>query len=177
MNRLFDFLSLGIGCILFLIGGFWVWERYKPIRVSDTVIQKETTLPIQITIPSLSVRLPVIPAKYEKNSFQTTAHGVSYLSSTALPGTQGNSIFYGHNWPNLLGRLSDIRQGDEIIVTQGNAEIIYTVVYTSVVAPNETHIQNNTTDMRLTLYTCTGFLDQKRFVATATLKDTEIKDK
>ena len=45
----------------------------------------------------------------------------------------------------------------------------FLVEYTSVVDPNQTYILSQTKDKGITLYTCTGFLDTKRFVVTATL--------
>ena len=43
------------------------------------------------------------------------------------------------------------------------------IEYTQVVTPDQTHILAPSDDRRVTLYTCTGFLDRKRFVVTATL--------
>jgi sortase (surface protein transpeptidase) len=43
----------------------------------------------------------------------------------------------------------------------------FKVEYTATVDPSQTYIIDNTKDTRITLYTCTGFLDSKRFVVVA----------
>ena len=96
--------------------------------------------------------------------------GLSYLSSSPIPGEWGNSILYGHNWPNLFGPLKKIQKGDPVEVELSSGQTrTFEVVMTDTVTPNQTHILSKTDDVRLTLYTCTGFLDRNRFVVTARL--------
>jgi sortase A len=129
----------------------------------------DVNVPVSISIPSLKISLPVYPATIEKGKWQDTKNGVSYLTSSSIPGSTGNSILYGHNWPSLLGNLTKIKPGDKIFVTLNEKGMqVYTVKYITVVTPDQTHILDTTSDSRLTLYTCTGFLDSKRFVVTAT---------
>lgn len=125
-------------------------------------------MPVSIAIPSLRISLPVYPSTIENGKWQDTKDGVSFLTSSTAPGVGGNSIFYGHNWPSLLGNLTKIKPGDKIFVTLSEKGMqVYTVKYITVVTPDQTHILDTTSDSRLTLYTCTGFLDSKRFVVTA----------
>ena len=61
-----------------------------------------------------------------------------------------------------------MKVGDEIkIVYDGGAEKSFEVFFTQVVGPNQSSILNPTEDRRITLYTCSGFLDQARFVVVA----------
>jgi LPXTG-site transpeptidase (sortase) family protein len=79
---------------------------------------------------------------------------------------------YGHNWSALLGSLPKIKPGDKIkIILSNGQEKNFVVKYTSIVAPSDTKILSDSADSRITLYTCAGFLDSKRFVATALLKN------
>ncbi|MBI2028304.1 MAG: sortase [Candidatus Levybacteria bacterium] len=115
--------------------------------------------------------LEIFPAKIVNNRWEITAQGVSYLSSSPLPGEKGNSVLYGHNWTNILGNLIKIKPGEEIvIVSNRNNKRTFVVEHISVVDPENTQILANTSDRRITLYTCSGFLDSKRFVVTALLK-------
>jgi LPXTG-site transpeptidase (sortase) family protein len=93
---------------------------------------------------------------------------VTFVKGSATPGSIGNSIFYGHNWTSLLGRLPGARIGDEVTITMDNGIVkTFVITKTKIVSPNDTEVLDDTNFSRLTLYTCTGFLDSKRFVAFA----------
>src|SRR3989344_5033883 len=163
------------GLILILFSGYLVLERYNPKRLAFNDLKLSKTLsskitPVRIIIPSLNVDNAVFPAKIENGKWEATSNGVSFLSSSPIPGNTGNSILYGHNFANLLGNLNKIKPKDtiEVILSDGTRKK-FKVEFTSVVNPDQTHILSQTKDNRITLYTCTGFLDSQRFVATATL--------
>jgi len=169
------FLFIGILCVVFL--GMLLYQRYRPnplafAKSSDTMVLSESTtehgLPVRLQIPNTAIDLFVFPASVNGTTWETTDIGVSYLKSSPLPGSTGNAIFYGHNWPNLLGRLKNTNVGDTIEVSFADgSSVLYTVEFITIVKPEQTKILDNSEDSRLTIYTCTGFLDQKRFVVTA----------
>lgn len=171
MNRYLDTLFIGLGLFFLGFGCFLVWERESPRQLvfaasSDSAV----VTPIRLSIDSISLNLPVHSAPIQDGKWAITKDGVSHLSTSPLPGTLGNSVFYGHNWDNLLGSLKNVKTGDQILVELSDGQIVsYLVHFVSVVTPDETHIYQNTSDYRLTLYTCTGFLDSKRLVITAIL--------
>lgn len=173
MRRFFAALTLIVGLVLLAYGTYLTYLRYRPLPAPAPVAAAEslpvTNSPTALTLPSLGLTLPVYPAAIEGNKWQTTSVGVSYLSTSPLPGEAGNSVLYGHNWPNLLGRLGELSPGDQVVVSFGGREVSYTVHYLSVVGPANSEIYANTSDSRLTIYTCTGFLDQERLVVTALL--------
>ncbi|KKR11401.1 MAG: Sortase family protein [Candidatus Woesebacteria bacterium GW2011_GWA1_39_21] len=171
------------GVCLFAFGGYLVWERNSPRRVSFNSpppeqkgsliegINSAGVAPKIIKIPSIGKELEIFPAKINNGYWESTKKGVSYLITSPVPGEVGNSIIYGHNYPNLLKDLTKVKVGDEIkIVYDGGAEKSFEVFFTQVVGPNQSSILNPTEDRRITLYTCSGFFDSKRFVATAILK-------
>ena len=93
---------------------------------------------------------------------------MSYLATSPLPGHKGNSILYGHNWKSLLLDLPKVKPGQSVFITNHNGtKQRFIVEYTAVVDPSQTYIIDATNDTRITLYTCTGFLDSKRFVVVA----------
>lgn len=168
------------GLAFFLIGlaslSFWAhltWIRIKPPLSSPaakslSVPTGPTPLPVRVTITRLGVDLPVIPAGIQKDAWETTPDGVSYWIESPIPGQQGNSVLYGHNWLNLLAKLPQSQIGDEVIVTYANNEQKkFTIESAAIVEPTQLSIVYPTTDTRLTLYTCIGLFDSQRFVVVA----------
>jgi LPXTG-site transpeptidase (sortase) family protein len=160
---------------LFLTFGFFfifltvlqLWQRFTPVSVS-VASNLAASDPSVLEIPSLHIKLPIVKATLLENHWQYTSTGVSYLTSTAIPGMPGNSVIYGHNWPNLLGRLSQIKTGAVILIYfQNGSQKKFTVSESSIVPASQTDILNSTADSRLTIFTCAGFLDSKRFVVVA----------
>jgi|SRR3989344_4056805 len=166
-------LILGIQFVLF--AGFLYWQRITPQRLAFTSVEASASVssaikPTRITIPSLAIDLPIFPAE-NTSGWQVHKNGVSYLSSSVVPGEKGNSILYGHNWPNLLGDLPKITPDSTIEITYSDGtKNVFVVSATQEVSPKDTSVLAKTDDQRVTLYTCTGFLDSKRFVAVAMLK-------
>ncbi len=61
---------------------------------------------------------------------------------------------YGHNWPTLLGDLTDVTPGDSIIIEYQNAKPrTFTVAFINTVSPDQKSIMLTTNDSRITLYT------------------------
>lgn len=169
-------LLIGFGLIILLFSAFYFWQRYNPQRLSFAInnyssknfISDSVSMPIEIIIPAINLKLPIIPAQLKNNNWEATTKGVSYLSSSPIPGTKGNSILYGHNWPNLLGNIIQLKPGQIIQIKIANGQIRKFVINTiSVVSPRQTSILAPSEDVRITLYTCTGFWDEKRFVVVA----------
>jgi LPXTG-site transpeptidase (sortase) family protein len=169
-------LILSIFC--YLVFGYFLWQRYSPSSLSFLTLPDVTyastkdVLPSRIVIDAIDINHPVIPAEIIGEKWQTTKDGISYLTSSPLPGDVGNSILYGHNWGRLLGRLQTIEAGDiiEIYFTNYTAKR-FMVDTKQIVKTDNTEVLKSTTDQRITLYTCTGFLDRDRLVVTALLTD------
>lgn len=156
-----------------------MWLRNDPSRLSfenyaDTnpLYANKKELPKRIVIKSKQIDVPIIPAKVTNNIWETTSNGASYLTSSPIPGNVGNSIVYAHNWASLFGKLPSVKAGDvvEIEYMDGSRKT-FRIEYTSIVSPNESKVLTQTNDKRVTLYTCTGFLDTKRFIAVAILQN------
>ena len=164
-------LLLVIGISLISYSFYLIWQRNLPvvqISSQNNSISYTDKTPIGISIPSLGLDLPVKPAKVIDGKWEDPKNTIGYWSDSPIPGQQGNSIFYGHNWPNLFGTLNKIKTGDIIQITANDGTIQnFKVAQTYIVTADQTHILNQTEDTRLTIYTCTGFLDSKRFVVIA----------
>lgn len=126
--------------------------------------------PEKIFIPKIGRYLPIEDGQVEDNRWKISQKGVSYLVSTPRPGEVGNTVMYGHNTDNILGRIVKLAGGDKIYITNTDGSIYkYEVFETKEIKPDQVEILSQTEDMRLTIYTCSGFLDQARFVAFAKL--------
>lgn len=174
-----DKFFTGLGISLILFGCFLVYQRNNPDRIafakSDIQINEpvvtEQKNPNRISINSINVDLPIFKSTIKNKKWEVVDNGVSYLEDSVVPGQLGNSILYGHNWTNLLGNLINIKTGDLIVIHYDDGsknDFILTLIQE--VEPSNVSILENTNDKRITLYTCSGFLDSKRFVVVAILK-------
>jgi LPXTG-site transpeptidase (sortase) family protein len=161
-----------------MTGSYLAWQRYNPFALTFSDIPKFSqsgnkslnNYPEKLTIADLKISLPIMPVDLTNGKWPTTDRGVSYVKQSALPGSFGNAIIYGHNFRNILGNLTKIKPGMNIIIRGSMGEIYkYKVIYTITVNPSDTKILDTSTDKMLTVYTCTGWFDLKRFVAVGIL--------
>jgi LPXTG-site transpeptidase (sortase) family protein len=179
MRKLLANFFIFTGFILIVFSTYLFYERSNPNRLAFSNVKESTVIntnlknskPLRLTISELNIDAPIISAKYEAGKWETTTKGVSFLISSPNPGESGNSIFYGHNYKNILGNLTEARPGQIIKITKADgSEINYKIEYVQIVNADQQGILDQTDDYRLTLYTCTGFLDSKRLVVTAFLQ-------
>lgn len=139
-------------------------EKVQTAGKAAKVSQKPATL----YIPKLNRVLNVSDGEVVNNRWTISQTGVSYLKTTPAPGSKGNSVLYGHNLKNILGDLYLLQNGDSIYVVAQSGEFVkYQVFETKEVTPDSIEILDNANDSRLTVYTCSGFLDTARFVVVA----------
>lgn len=176
LRKILATLFLFVGLVLIFQGLFDLSKRlgfYKPQVVhqsfsSTTISTVENLVPSKINLPSLSLDLPIEPTLLKDGKWPTSQLGVSFVKNSGTLGYPGNLIFYGHNWKNILGDLHKIKVGEKIHLNTNEGQTFnYKVSYIAVVDASDVSILADTTDERITLYTCTGFLDQKRLVIVA----------
>lgn len=178
MKQFLSNILILIGICCFLGSGYVIWERTTPKNLNfiGTVqaVQPNRThlaMPVEIRIPALTIDIPIIPAKINNGTWETTKEGASYLTSSPIPGVQGNSILYAHNFLSLFGKLPYSKPGEEVDIVGSDKSIKkFIILYTSIVSPTQIDILNQTKDKRITLYTCTGLFDTKRFVVVGILE-------
>lgn len=147
-------------------------QQAKP--ESDNQVGPKPTI---IEIPSLNISLPITESYISKDGiWEVSETGASYLNVSGVPGSNTNIVIYGHNKKRLFGPLPRIKANDNIIIqTEDGTKHEYKVQETKIITPDQVSEVLPTQDEVLTIYTCTGFLDSKRFVvkakpAPATLK-------
>ena len=179
INPQLDFWAntlLIIGSLSLVFFGFLIYQRYNPQQLAFNINEAKAVTsesisnlePTSIQINSINLSLPITEAEIKNNKWQASPNSVTHLISSVVPGEKGNSILYGHNWPNLLGNLKNVKPGDKLtIIYSNNSSKEFEIEYTAKVSPAETSILKNSEDAKITLYTCTGFLDSQRFVVVA----------
>lgn len=178
-NSLTHRQKIGLG-LIFLGGlfflGFLVIKIYfsSPLSFSQKpqfeIESSEEQYPARIIVPSLKIDLPVFPAKAEGEKWEIFEDAASYLLGSGIPGKQGNVVIYSHNKRHLFGTLLGIKKETEIKIENKKGESFsYEVFETRVVSPAQIEILLPTEESILTLYTCTGFTDSKRFIVIAKL--------
>lgn len=166
-------ITILVGVVFIFYGCVLLWERNNPSRLSfnnysPKINYSPRFYPVSIEIPAVSIKTAIIPSNLNNKQWETTKDGVSYLLSSPIPGTTGNSILYGHNWPTILGKLEQVKTGQTITITNSNGvRNTFLVESIAIVTPDQIHVLAASNDVRITLYTCTGFLDSKRLVVTA----------
>ena len=171
-------LFASLACFSFTI--FLLWQRHTPVTLSFTnypqrynsysLTAEDPSTPNTLTIVELGIdSLPIIPGRVVSGRWPVSPKGLIHLTDSPQPGDVGNSIIYGHNWPNLLGPLSRAVPGQIIKVTNAAGELrLFSITKVSIVSPDQTDLLAPTDSPVLTIYTCTGFLDTLRLVVTAT---------
>ncbi len=152
-----------------------LYQHFTPQRIAfatenlvNSVPQASKAAPQTVYISRLGIRLNVYEGSIKGSKWEVSSKGITHLSGTPFPGEAGNSVFYGHNWTSLLGKLPDVIPGDLIEVEfDGGVNKSFVVNYIFEVSPNDSSIIEKTKNPQLTIYTCSGFLDTKRFVVVA----------
>jgi len=167
-------LILGGFFLIFYSGRDRFASNQRPVvssQANDGVeVKKVEAKPYKLYIPKLHKILYISDGIIVNGRWMISDSGVSYLTTSALPGNRGNAVLYGHNLDNILGSLTQVADGDLVYVVMDSGNFYkYQIIERKEVKPNQVEILQNTTDSRVTIYTCSGFLDSARFVVVGKL--------
>lgn len=159
----------------------FVWEEdaadsdlVEVVDVSaDALRATEANQPFRLVIPSIRVDSPVINVSLVTtvrrgqlvSTWQVARNAVGFHSTSALPGTLGNTVMSGHNnaWGRVFRDLIRIKHGDEIEVHTKDRVLRYKVEDKLLVQQVGTTVAQRhrnatwigpTDDERLTLVSC-----------------------
>jgi len=127
--------------------------------------------PRRITIPAVGINLPVKKAKIVSETWEVLNDAASYGELTTFPGEIGNTVIFSHAVSSLFGDLPKIRNGDFVYILTDSYTFTYKIVKTNSVQPDDIGILASGNEKALTLYTCEGTADERRFTAKAVLID------
>ena len=175
--KLFPYTQLIFSLLLIIFGGaVLLYAAFQKVSFHKpkSAIAQETknaaafSKPAKLYIPKMSKILYVSDGYVQGDRWVISETGVSYLTTSALPGQTGNAVIYGHNTKNILGGLWRVGDGDTIYVVLNSGDFVrYQVYERKEIEPTQVEILSQTSDSRLTIYTCSGFLDTARFVIVA----------
>jgi LPXTG-site transpeptidase (sortase) family protein len=133
--------------------------------------------PNSVIIPSMLLDQPILEGPVSQ-TYQILDRGIWRWPTGSTPDKGGNTVLIGHRFTYTNPRgifyyLNKVAMGDEIGVFWNNKEYLYQVVSISQVNPNDTAIEDHTSNPELTLFTCTPlWLPKDRLVIIADLEKT-----
>jgi LPXTG-site transpeptidase (sortase) family protein len=144
-------------------------QTKNPIIISSKLLSsvKTQNTPVRILIPNVNIDLPIVSAKVIDGYWELSETTASYGLGSGLPGENGNTVIFAHARDGLFYNLKDVKIGDIVYVFSKNMWFRYKVNKITAVYPNQTDVINPTKTQVLTLYTCTGFDDEKRLIVQA----------
>lgn len=168
------------GPVLFLIGVMLlaVWGIHKTLYFRSLLLARDlaSALPFhaayttQVTHIRVGKRIDtaVVASGYVKGNWIVSPDNANHVAGSNIPGSAGNIIIYAHNTETLFGPLRKVKKGESIeLTTSDGKRHEYAVTAIMEVDPTFTSPLKPTLAEVLTLYTCSGFLDSKRFVVQA----------
>ena len=141
----------------------------NPIVINSELLSSKKTQsnPIRILIPKADIVLPVVDAKIVNGYWELSETTASYGLGSGHPGEKGNTVIFAHAREGLFYNLKDVKAQDIIYVFTKDKWFKYKVNKITEVFPNQTEVIGPTKNETLTLYTCSGFYDEKRLILTA----------
>jgi LPXTG-site transpeptidase (sortase) family protein len=141
----------------------------SPITIDSSLLK--LTLPkqppLRIVIPILKIDLPIVEAKVVNGLWELSETTASHGVGSANPGENGNVVIFAHAREKLFLPLKNILKNDLIYVFTKDEWFRYRVDDIKNVLPTDTEVIKSSSDEILTLYTCSGFLDNKRLIVKA----------
>ncbi len=174
--RYFPLILIFGGILMMSVSGIHAYFRLRSLRLEKELVRRyqqevhplRKPRPVKIAIQWFLIDVPIEEEVYREGQWTISETRASHLADSANPGEAGNIIIYGHNKREIMGNIRALK-GSEIIhiTTEDGKESRYHITHIQEVEPTQTKFLQPTTKETLTLYTCSGFLDKKRFVVQA----------
>lgn len=124
--------------------------KISQVKIEQSVPLQITTpvSPFYLKIPVLGVEAPIIfeATVSENRIYSALEKGVVHYAETPAPGSSGTSVIIGHSsaypwyqgkYGYIFSRLSELHQGDIIIVKKNNETLSYRVTKTLIFSPKD----------------------------------------
>ena len=156
--------GLGVGgfAVLIFLFGFFneviIAPFIQPARsqaATPLIVNSETVAPSatpQVIIPKINVQIPIqfdINATDEATMQKELESGVAHYPTTADPGQNGNSAYFGHSSNNIFNKgkykfafvlLHELVPGDTFYITKNGKVYAYKVFDKKIVEPNQVEV-------------------------------------
>ncbi len=124
--------------------------------------------PISIRVPRLGEYVSLTGSSVFGNNWEVSNSFGNYLIGSSKLGEVGNTILYGHNREDIFDFLSEVIEGDVIYLENDSREVYsYEITSVSIVDPDDVSVLYNSSDSKITIYTCSGDFDSERLVVQA----------
>ena len=172
LNKTLSLVFLILALVLLIVPLHLPYSKQinkNPIVISKSLFSLQTgeNVPVRILIPSASIDLPIVKAPVVNGYWELSENSASYGLGSGVPGQNGNTVIFAHARTGLFYNLKDVKVKDIVYVFSKNKWFRYRVNKITAVYPNDTTVIQPTKNQTLTLYTCTGFDDEKRLIVTA----------
>ena len=188
------FILLSTGIVLISAGLFLSWSQSSTTSTNQPVVSESPTIetfssepvkieesllrptdkekqsfkpPVRIVVSDLSIDLPVKEAKVVSGYWEVFPDVAGFGLGSSYPGEVGNQVIFAHARAGLFFPLKNAKVGQKVIVFTQDKWYSYAITDIKEVNPNQIEVIAPTTDVTLTLYTCSGFADSKRLIVTA----------
>ncbi|OGG00512.1 hypothetical protein A2Y99_03680 [Candidatus Gottesmanbacteria bacterium RBG_13_37_7] len=147
----------------------------EPVRIDKSFTsskkksKEQKDPPLRITVPDVAIDLPVKEATIVKGYWEVFPDKAGFGTGSAYPGEKGNLVIFAHAKEGLFGPLKNVKSGQNVYVFTINNWYQYKIDSIREVYPSQTEVIGPTEEEVLTLYTCSGFADNKRLIVTAKL--------
>ena len=141
----------------------------EPVKVellpNENLDEKE--IPKRIIIPELGIDLEVAKANVINGYWEVYKDKAGWGVGSGLPGQSANQVIFAHAREGLFKPLRSIKVEDKIYVLNDQNWYDYKVSDIVEVDPSQTEVIGPAGEEILTLYTCSGFSDEKRLIVKA----------
>lgn len=161
-----------IGLLIFVFGAVSYYQvRILSFDKVPEEVQKSTQeidLPVEIIIPSIQIDLKVDPGQIKDGVWQISESSATFLDTSAVPGSGGNTVIYGHNKKVIFGNLPFLSMGQKITIKTKSGKIYnYRADQKYFVGADRVDLVSPSSSEELTVYTCYGLFDSERVVIKA----------
>ena len=115
----------------------------------------------------MNIDLPITESKIVDGYWELSENTASHGEGSANPGEKGNIVVFAHAREGLFYNLKDVKKDDVVYLFTKDKWRTYKVRDITSVFPNQVEVIKPTSNETLTLYTCTGFYDEKRLIVRA----------
>ncbi len=167
------YLCIVLGLLLL---GYWGAHKlltYRSLTMASHILDTYGTGRVRGNLPQFirvgdTIALPVTEAGFVGGVWTISETDANHVPQSGAPGEGKNIIVYAHNRKDLFGPLRTVAMGDVVTIRTADGLLhSYRVTEIAEVPPTDTRLLLPTVSEVLTLYTCSGFLDSKRFVVRA----------
>lgn len=146
----------------------------EPIKIDKNLlnipVQKDKPnkqVPERIIIPGTGINLAVKEARIVKGYWEVFSDTAGFGEGSAYLDETGNTVIFAHAKPGLFLPLKEVKSGQDIYVLSKEKWFSYKITEIKEVFPSQIEVIAPSWEAILTLYTCSGFADNKRLIVKA----------